>query len=176
MGKRTNFERKARDFYPTPFEAVAPLLPHLPERLRFDEPCAGDGALIRHLDKHGHVCTRATDLDPAEGDPDFGIQIRDAMTLENCFGEMFITNPPWKWGVLKDLMPHLISIAPTWLLLNADVMHNRRMGKHMKQCAKVISIGRISWMGNGQTGYENCAWFLFNKTYSGPTQFVGRGE
>ena len=31
MGKRSNFERNPRDFYPTPKEAVIPLLPHLPE-------------------------------------------------------------------------------------------------------------------------------------------------
>ena len=29
MGKRSNFERLPRDFYPTPFSAVAPLIPHL---------------------------------------------------------------------------------------------------------------------------------------------------
>jgi len=31
MGKRSNFERKPRDYYQTPFEAVKPLLPHLPD-------------------------------------------------------------------------------------------------------------------------------------------------
>ena len=29
MGKRSNFPRVPRDFYPTPFEAVPPLVPHL---------------------------------------------------------------------------------------------------------------------------------------------------
>ena len=31
MGKRSNFERVPRDFYPTPIEAVYPLLEHLEE-------------------------------------------------------------------------------------------------------------------------------------------------
>ena len=31
MGKRSDFERKPRDFYPTPMEAVEPLLEHLPQ-------------------------------------------------------------------------------------------------------------------------------------------------
>ena len=29
MGKRSNFERIPRDFYPTPYAAVPPLIPHL---------------------------------------------------------------------------------------------------------------------------------------------------
>jgi hypothetical protein len=29
MGKRSNFERRERDFYPRPFEAVPPLIPYL---------------------------------------------------------------------------------------------------------------------------------------------------
>ena len=30
MGKRSNFERREADFYPTPRAAVVPLIPHLP--------------------------------------------------------------------------------------------------------------------------------------------------
>ena len=43
MGKRSDFERKPRAFYPTPIEAVYPLLEHLEEDFLFAEPCAGDG-------------------------------------------------------------------------------------------------------------------------------------
>ena len=49
MGKRSDFERVPRDYYPTPFEAVRPLVPHLPDKGLFGEPCAGDGRLIRHI-------------------------------------------------------------------------------------------------------------------------------
>jgi|TARA_R110002020_G_scaffold84979_10_gene210069 hypothetical protein len=49
MGKRSDFKRRANDFYQTPRAAVEPLLPHLPERFTYIEPCAGDGALIRAL-------------------------------------------------------------------------------------------------------------------------------
>ena len=59
MGKRSDFERKPRDFYPTPIEAVEPLLPHLPEGFKFAEPCAGNGALIEHLESKG-VCMWAS--------------------------------------------------------------------------------------------------------------------
>ena len=53
MGKRCDFERKPRDFYPTPFAAVEPLVKHLTQGFTFAEPCAGDGQLCRHLEYFG---------------------------------------------------------------------------------------------------------------------------
>ena len=49
MGRRSDFPRIPRDAYATPAEAVVPLLPFLAPATRFIEPCAGDGALTRHL-------------------------------------------------------------------------------------------------------------------------------
>ena len=43
MGKRSNFERREVDFYPTPRAAVVPLIPYLARVRTFAEPCAGDG-------------------------------------------------------------------------------------------------------------------------------------
>ena len=40
MGKRSDYERVERDFYPTPWQAVEPLIPHLPKEFVFAEPCA----------------------------------------------------------------------------------------------------------------------------------------
>ena len=46
MGKRSDFDRIPRDYYPTPKAAVGPLLPHLLPATLFIEPCAGEGHLI----------------------------------------------------------------------------------------------------------------------------------
>ena len=62
MGKRSDFERLPRDFYPTPFEAVPPLIPHLNGIRRFAEPCCGDGRLVRHLESFGLACVYAGDV------------------------------------------------------------------------------------------------------------------
>jgi hypothetical protein len=35
MGKRSDFERKPNDYYPTPATAIIPLLPHLHDRTKF---------------------------------------------------------------------------------------------------------------------------------------------
>jgi hypothetical protein len=53
MGKRSNFERREADFYPTPRTAVVPLIPYLRGIRSFAEPCAGDAALVRHLEAFG---------------------------------------------------------------------------------------------------------------------------
>ncbi len=68
MGKRSDFVRVERDYYKTPYAAVPALLPHLEPNTRFCEPCAGDGALIDHLTKHGHVCASAWDIEPQRED------------------------------------------------------------------------------------------------------------
>ena len=64
MGKRSDFERKPRDYYPTPIEAVKPLLVHLPDKFTFAEPCAGNGILIEYLQKNGGEVTYAFDIEP----------------------------------------------------------------------------------------------------------------
>ena len=173
MGKRTDFERIERDFYPTPYEAVVPLLKHLPpDGCTFDEPCAGDGSLIGHLSKHGHDCSLMTDINPSA----LHIIKQDAFDVTECLGDCFITNPPWLWKTLDQIISHFSSISETWLLLNADLMHNKRMARHMEYCAKILSVGRVSWMGNGKKGFENCAWYLFDSKNGAVerTTFYGR--
>ena len=56
MGKRSDYVRVERDFYPTPIAAVEPLIPHLPYAFDYVEPCAGDGRLIDHISEltEGH--------------------------------------------------------------------------------------------------------------------------
>ena len=172
MGKRTNFKKVARDFYPTPEAAVLPLLPHLPPGTTFDEPCAGAGHLIKHLAYFGHFCDSASDIAPPE---EYNATPFDALNIPRCHGNMFITNPPYTWKVLSPMITHLSDMALTWLLLPADIMHNKRMAPHMKICRKIVSIGRVKWFGN-QTGMENSAWYLFDAAHIGDTIFYGRTE
>ena len=80
MGKRSNFERVERDFYPTPISAVVPLVPYLPQDFYYVEPCAGDGRLIDNLKTLTNgVCINATDIEPRL---DKGISKEDALTIK----------------------------------------------------------------------------------------------
>src|SRR3954470_5796311 len=62
MGKRSNFERREADFYPTPLAAVVPLIPYLRSVKSFAEPYAGNGDLVRHLESFGLACVYSGDV------------------------------------------------------------------------------------------------------------------
>ena len=171
MGKRSDFERVPRDFYPTPREAVLPLLPHLMPGTRFCEPCAGDGALIDHLKAAGHLCLYACDIEPKRAD------IEQADALAGPWGghTMFITNPPWDRKILHPLIVHLSDAAPTWLLFDADWMHTKQSVPFLPRLRRIVSVGRVKWIPDSKmTGKDNCAWHLFDKPSSGPAKFFGR--
>lgn len=177
MGKRSDFERLPRDYYPTPIEAVVPLIDHLPYSFDYVEPCAGDGRLVDHITKltggHGE-CVFKSDIEPqAEG-----ILQNDA--LELCFGgygvaDMCITNPPWERKFLHSFLEHWLNLCPTWLLFDADWMHTKQSALYMTYCSKVVSVGRVKWIeGSKSVGKDNCCWYLFDAFDKEPTKFFGR--
>lgn len=176
MGKRSEFERKKLDFYPTPKSAVVPLLRHISAHSTFCEPCAGDGALIRHLESEGHKCVSRFDVNPVTDD----IRVHDAsfMARDDINGaSLIITNPPWDRPVMHQIIERAASLAPTWLLFDADWMHTRQARPHLEICRKIVSVGRVQWIeGSGMSGKDNCCWYLFdvNGGFSGNPVFVGR--
>jgi hypothetical protein len=161
MGKRSEFERNPRDFYPTPYDAVLPLLKHLPKNVSFIEPCAGDGRLIRHLEKHGHKCIYACDIEPqAEG-----IEKADVLffghKLPLC--DLIVTNPPWEREVLHQMINVFSDHCLTWILFDSDWMFTGQAVPYLKFCKKIVAVGRVSWMENGKAGMENACWYCFDK-------------
>ena len=170
MGKRSDFERKPRDFYPTPMEAVEPLLEHLPEDFSFVEPCAGNGALIEHLETKG-ICMWASDIEPQAD----GIHKNDYSEIgynELIESDYVITNPPWDRKILHPMIQYFAPRIRTWLLFDADWMHTKQSVPYMNMCSKIVSVGRIKWFGN-MTGKDNCAWYLFDREVNN-TIFYGR--
>ena len=164
MSKRSDLKRRERDFYPTPYEAVVPLLGHLQYSTRFSEPCAGDGALCEHLIKHGHRVYWASDIEP-QGNRDDIIQA-DALKITNplAWSDCIITNPPWDRKLLHPMIEHFRNLAPTWLLFDADWMHTKQSSEYMKYCSKVVSVGRVKWIPDSKmTGKDNCCWYRFEK-------------
>ncbi|TXC63658.1 class I SAM-dependent methyltransferase [Sphingosinicella ginsenosidimutans] len=172
MSKRApQFERRERDFYPTPRDAVFPLLPHLAPATRFAEPCAGDGRLLDHLTAAGHVCVDAWDIEPRRADI-----ARDDATMALCHNtDCYITNPPWDRRVLHPIILNLSRHKPTWLLFDADWMHTRQSAEFMPLCRKIVSVGRVKWIEDSPfTSKDNAAWYLFDANAEGPACFIGR--
>ena len=174
MGKRSpgTFERNPRDWYPTPYEAVLPLIPHLTGRDQdYIEPCAGDGTLVSHLSGLGYRCRQYSDIEPQA--PFVGR--RDALTAEFPYGATAITNPPWDRKILHPLIERLSDRGQTWLLFDADWMHTKQAIPYLPRLRKVVSVGRVKWIPDSKmTGKDNCAWHLFTAPSDEPTQFYGR--
>ncbi|OWJ71397.1 SAM-dependent methyltransferase [Haematobacter massiliensis] len=173
MGKRSNFDRRERDFYPTPREAVLPLLTHLEPESSFIEPCAGAGDLVRHMTDAGHRCIWAFDVEPR----DESVKAFDAMDMRlyRWPGDYIITNPPWSRDVLHPMIEHFAAQRPTWLLFDADWIHTRQSSPFMRLLRKIVSVGRVKWIPDSKmTGKDNCAWHLFDASTEGPAIFVGR--
>ncbi len=162
MGKRSNFERIENDQYYTERKCAFPLLSHLPEKTQFADLCAGNGALGRHLESFGHSCVYASDIDPKNE----GIEKKDFLFFDDTLPEadMFIMNPPWERELLHQFIERCRVAAPTWLLFDSDWMFTGQARPYLEFCPKIVSIGRVSWMGNGTSGKDNCAWYLFGNS------------
>lgn len=185
MGKRSNFERVPRDFYPTPKEAVTPLLPFIKQYRYFAEPCFGNGALAYWVSEKGPFVEFASEIQsyqnvgfeyPENYDHSQGIKWNtDALSVTD-FGksEVIITNPPWSRDVLHPMIDHFRKLLPTWLLFDADWMHTRQAKPYLPYCSKIVSVGRVKWIPDSKhTGKDNCCWYLFNETEQ-ETRFYGR--
>lgn len=163
----TEYEPRPNDYWDTPWKPVVPLLPHLPARSTFIEPCAGAGRLADHLVSQGHRCALKCDIEPQRGD----VIRRSAYTIRVRRGvDFFITNPPWTREVMHPLMRHLYEQLPTWLLFDADWAFTDQSAPHMPWCRKIIAVGRVSWFENGGTDKTNVAWHLFDGTR--PPSFI----
>jgi hypothetical protein len=173
MGKRSNFERRPRDAYFTPYEAVIPLLPHLCPQTQFIEPCAGDGRLIKHLERHGHECVYACDIEPlAEG-----IENRDVLFFDQGFRPCneIITNPPWLREPLHQMIDLFSSHSSTWLLFDAGWMFTGQASWYLEnRCAKIVTVGRVKWIeGSENGGMEDACWYNF-VNFKCATRFYGK--
>lgn len=173
MGKRSNFKRSKGDFYITPPAAVQALLPFLVPHQKFCEPCAGDGALIRHLTAAGHRCVAAWDLKPRGR----GIDKQDARTKLIRNIACFITNPPWTRSLLHPIIENLSGQHPTWLLFDADWMHTRQADKYWQRCSLIVSVGRVKWIeGSPFVGKDNACWYRFDPDHHTGPRFIGRSR
>lgn len=162
MGKRSDFPRRAQDDYPTPPEAVTPLLPHLQPGASFTEPCVGAGQLARTLTAAGFCLVKCSDL---PHDARYESYREDS--------SLFITNPPWTRPILHPIIDNLRKQKPTWLLLDADWAHTRQAAPYLPFCHKLVAIGRVKWVPDSPyCGKDNCAWYLFDQV-PGPTVFFG---
>lgn len=161
MGKRSNFERRKADAYQTPWAGAKPLIPYLTGIRTFAEPCAGEGRLIRHLQREGLRCSY-------QGDIKTGQDALDEPFDQYARFDAIITNPPWTRQILHPMIERFMSIAPTWLLFDADWAFTRQAAAYLDHCSTIVPVGRLIWIDDtSDTGKDNCAWYRFHGQHTG---------
>jgi len=162
MGKRSDFERKPYDFYPTPAKAVQPLIPYLRAAgiRTFAEPCCGSGDLVRHLKGHGLTCAYRGDI--ATG--------QDTFANDDCGDiDVVITNPPHIREVMHPMIAHFQRTAPmVWLLIDLDWVHDLAGGTVSAALFRRRNH-RSRQMVPGLRTRQQGAWFRFAADYRGVT-------
>jgi len=177
MGKREEVKKpkKDRDFYATiDPDAVTPLIPYI-RGCTYAEPFYGNGDLEGLL-MDAATCDWRSDIREVGGSS----AIMSADQLHSCHldgVDYIISNPPFTKSVLLPCIEHLSKLRPTWLLLPADMLHNKYMTPYMKKCELVLSVGRLCWFPNDQgkmvKGVDNYCWYKF-VDYETGTIFKGR--
>jgi hypothetical protein len=170
MGKRSTFERREADFYPTPQKAVLPLIPFL----RHDgvRTFAESWRLGPALEAFGLRCVYAGDICTGQ----------DALAI-NSYGaaDAIITNPPFSrhsTETLKRMIVHFQHIAPTWLLLPLNFAANEYAAPFLPKCSHTVIIGRVKWFERtAHKSQENFAWYRFDAQHvGGPVLYYSRGH
>ena len=161
--------RRDRDWYATPEKAVKSLIVHLPDYGTFCEPCAGDGRLSKHVETLTSTTVWAKlqyDIEPQAD----GIIKKDSLSLvpSDLFEiDFLITNPPFEWETLQQMLELFPTLKPTWLLLPFGYACNKRMAPYMAVCKTVVPIGRVKWIEDSkQSSTDDFAWFLFDASHS----------
>lgn len=179
--RQSRYGKKDRCAYDTiDPRAVAALRPHIRDLTRFIEPCAGKGDLVRQLQAIGLQCLDQFDIAP-RGE---GIRQQDALAWQGppVNRPPIITNPPFDWPLLGDLLRHwLLQVDTTWLLLEAGWAHTLRGAPFMAHCRQFVSIGRLRWEeGSRHSSTKDYAWYEFGRlpsmtgTRFHPRQITGK--
>ena len=136
-----------------------PLIPYLGGIRSFAEPCAGDGALVRHLEGFGLRCVYSGDIRTGQ----------DALALDHYGAiDATITNPPYTRDLMHELIVHFQRIAPTWLLIDFDWASTKQAAPYLPYCSDIVILPRLKWFeGTSDTGKDNHAWYRFDSRHSG---------
>lgn len=177
-------DRQAHDFYPTPDWVTQALLKHVTLRAPVWEPCCGDGAMARVLERAGHkvVATDLVDRGFGRGGMDF---FEATSFPVGC--RAMVTNPPYGDGGekdrpadgphgLQDFVRHALDLT---MRANGQLaLLVRFQWLAGKRAAALISSGplsrvivltkRIQWFDMGErtkTGQHHHAWLFWDCSY-----------
>lgn len=152
--------RRDRDFYPTPFWVTRPLLEHIEPFGVILEPCCGDGAIARQLERFGRVI--ATDIEP-HNSCSAVCDFEEA--IHTYKPDWVITNPPFsaQWRYLEAA----IAVDYGAVLLRATALVPGKRSRFplsalARRVSNIIFIGPPpSFTGDGKTDFTGVVWVVW---------------
>lgn len=155
-GNQINANRAAFDFYPTDPAWVRLLL--LEEKFEGDvtEPCAGDGAMVAELEKHGLI-VKSSDISPKVGRM---IKL-DAFDITDHVN--VITNPPY--GIAYDLINHWLKTTSgkVAVLVRLGFLESKlRFGLFTEMPPSKVIICSSRMRVSGKTSQFAHAWIVWD--------------
>lgn len=174
--QRHRLSERKDDLYETPEVAVEALLrvEKLPHHIW--EPACGRGRIVNVLRQHGHKVL-ATDL-VDYGCPDSQSRIDFLLEPQRSFTtEAIVTNPPFK--LVEQFVRHALWHSPrVFMLLRWAFYESRRRTDILEGCGlarihcfrkRLPMMHRDGWEGRKANSGMAFAWYVWDKTYTGPT-------
>ncbi len=177
----SGYDREPHDFYPTPDWVTEALLKHLTPRGAVWEPCCGDGAMARVLERAGHRVVASDLVDRGFGRG--GVDFFDCTAFPPGCRTM-VTNPPYGDGgaLLRSTNSSLSLQRFVRHALALTIAANGQLALLVrfqwiagKRAAALISSGplsqvvvltkRIQWFDMGErttTGQHHHAWLVWD--------------
>ncbi len=165
----SNYERKENDLYQTEPWATEALLRHFRvEGISVWEPAAGNHLMADVLKEAGaKVSTSDIATYDRQHDAIFDFLV-DRPHHEPGIGAI-ITNPPYGKGnrdavkFARLALERCDGLVALLLTAKFDFGSTRRFlfRDNPRFCAKIALLDRISWAGNGETGTEDHAWYVW---------------
>jgi hypothetical protein len=156
---------------------VEPLIPHLRGIRTFAEPCAGAGALVRHLEAFGLRCVYSGDI--RTGQDARGQLLWQSRCDHHEPAVQISGRPPRSTRLLFDLIRHFLGLGvPFWLLLPHDWSANKGSTSCLRHCSDIVPIGRVKWIPDSEHsgGMENSCLYRFDARHTNGPVFHGRDQ
>jgi hypothetical protein len=173
--QRHTYAERGFDCYATPSVAVEALLrveqiPHC-----IWEPAAGKGAIVRVLRDHGHAVIASDVRDysfPLHFVGDFLTQTK-APTGVECI----LTNPPF--NIVEKFVAHALELSPLVIMLlrlafmeserRTGILENRGLRCVRTFRKRLPMMHRDQWAGRKANSGMAFAWFVWDRSHTGPT-------
>lgn len=177
----SNYARAANDLYQTEPWATEALLRHFPVAgLTVWEPAAGNHLMADVLRENG-ATVLTSDIAVYDREHDFSWDFLLASERPRpVVSAAIITNPPYGKGnrdavrFAELALDRCSGMVALLLTAKFDFGKTRR---HLFQdnprfAAKIALLDRISWAGNGETGTEDHAWYVWGQDLTRPARML----